>query len=424
VKHFAIELNTISPLAVRADHAQGGVASASYIPGSTFLGGLAAAHRQLHNGLTKEFETLFLDGKIQYPNLYPAAFKDSSMEDNNLPIYPVPLTAQSCKRFKGFIPLKTRWSDDPHGVRDTLFDWAVYKMLEHRHADEAAISVLKQHKEYPQCHNAMDHFDGFYRRRRDEPDKMATAEIDKRRRLRTHTGINRERGSVEERILYNRQVFEEDMRFWGEVILPDDQQLIQMFTGFVEEAGKQGLVRLGTGRTRGMGKVELSVEKIEDEQDSFTAFKERLQRFDQKLKNHVREQTDQIKDDELAPFYIALTLHSPLIMCDERLRYYGTLNSDSLAVLAGLPSSPFSRIYQAASTRRVMGWNELWGTPRAHEYAINTGSVFLYACDPAPDEALLHTLFQLEEQGIGRRRVEGFGRVCFSDSFHLEVTLR
>ncbi len=64
MKHIAIDLGTISPLAIRADHAQGGVASAPYIPGSTFLGGLAAAHRQLHNGLTQEFETLFIDGKI------------------------------------------------------------------------------------------------------------------------------------------------------------------------------------------------------------------------------------------------------------------------------------------------------------------------------------------------------------------------
>jgi len=95
-----------------------------------------------------------------------------------------------------------------------------------------------------------------------------------------------------------------------------------------------------------------------------------------------------------------------------------------LAELAGLSSSPPRLMYQAASTRRVTGWNELWGTPRTNEYAIDTGSVFLYTCSSEPGESELRSLFELEEQGMGRRRAEGFGRVCLSDTFHLEGDLR
>jgi len=62
--------------------------------------------------------------------------------------------------------------------------------------------------------------------------------------------------------------------------------------------------------------------------------------------------------------------------------------------------------------------------PRTKEIAIETGSVFLFATNDVPDDALWRALFDLEETGVGRRRAEGFGRICVSDPFHLEVKLK
>lgn len=440
MKHIAIRLDTVSPLAIRADHAPGGLATASYIPGSTFLGSLAAAHRIVRGERTPEFEQLFLSGEVLFPNLYPAAFKDEGKDEGKnedrekvpIPVYPVPVTAQSCKRHGGFFSANLDDEDEHHGVRDTLFDWAVYKTVEDSDPHSLDTEVLKkrlhvieQHKEceIKTCKAAMDHFDGFYRRGDAEPHRLYSAVIDSHKRLRTHTGINRERGSVEESILYNRQVFEEEMRFWGEVILPDTEPSVDDFSKFITEISSNGLVRIGTGRSRGMGKVTVSAQEIEPGEDSsFAAFKARLQNFNQKLQGYMKEWTKQTP----APFYFAITLHSPLILCDDSLRYYGSVDAETLKYLTGL-SSPLNLLYQATSTRRVMGWNELWGMPRGHEYAIDTGSVFLYesktALDDYNDDTLL-ALYNLEEAGIGRRRAEGFGRVLFSDPFHLEVNLR
>jgi CRISPR-associated protein Csx10 len=36
----------------------------------------------------------------------------------------------------------------------------------------------------------------------------------------------------------------------------------------------------------------------------------------------------------------------------------------------------------------------------------------------------LKALFELEEAGVGRRKAEGFGRICVSDQFHQEVALK
>lgn len=435
MKHVAISLGTLSPLAIRADHAPGGLATAPYIPGSTFLGSLAAAHRKLYGDQAREFEQLFLRGQVLYPNLYPAAFKDQGIEEaKKLPVYPIPMTAQSCKRHSGFFPTKPEDDDDEHhGVRDTLFDWAAYKIIEQNSTSVNAMQVFKAIKDCQEClkknsdrHTAMDHFEGFYRREEADPARLHSAAIDSRKRLRTHTGINRERGSVEESILYNRQVFEEDMLFWGEVRLSDDEGLFKTLDDFIREIGSKGWVRIGTGRSRGMGKVAISANEVEQEEEPLKAFTGRLREFNQQLKEYVRKKASELQpgEPELAPFYIALTLHSPAILCDDRLRYYGTIDEKTLAKQAKLTALPFKCLYQAASTRRIMGWNELWGMPRGHEFAIDTGSVFLYVCESEPDTDTLLALYNLEEEGIGRRRAEGFGRVRFSDPFHLEVNLR
>ena len=425
MKHFSIELKALSPLAIRSDHAPGGSETASFITGTTLAGSLAAVHRLLHDDRNNEFEALFLRGEVQYPHLYPASFNDKGMEGAKLPVYPVPKTAQTCKRFPGFSYIfENEEEDERHGVRDGLLDWAIFALANRvgfREENTTPLVQLQRHKLCRACKASMDHFTGYYRRNDDDEQHMIAAITNTR--LQTHTGINRQSGTVEEGVLYNRQVFDEQMRFWGMVKLPE--RLATEFQNFVGEVGKSRLVRIGTGRTRGMGKVSLTVESMEEEDTQkeedrrFRVFRKRLEVFNKNLTDLARE----VHLNDFKPFYFALTLHSPVILCDHLLRYRGTISGDTLAEETDLPKSTFDLVYQAASVQRVRGWNELWGTPRTNEYAIDTGSVFLFTSS-APDNRVLRALFDLEEKGIGRRRAEGFGRVCVSDAFHLEVKLR
>lgn len=419
-----VSLMTKSPLAIRSDHATGGSKTATTVKGSTLLGSLAAAHRMLYADTeTDNFVQLFLKGNISYPNLYPASFDlqeahGDEMQTSHRPIYPVPKTAQSCKRFEGFLK---EFSDERHGVRDSLLDWAVFKLSDGHNVDalraHASCSYLRVNSKEG-CGEVMDHFSGFYRRAAfvKPPYHRMTARVDTR--LLTRIGINRDRGIVEEGILYNREVIDEGAYFWGMVKLPD--QLLSTLKGFVEEAGDAGLIRIGTGRTRGLGQVQLTIHGAEDDEISFDSFKQRLMDFDTKLRERM-EYPPASEDDR---FYFALTLHSPVILRDDLLRYQGTISGEVLATHAKLSSKTLRQIHQVASIEQVTGWNELWGTPRTQECAMATGSVFLFvstgkASEERPDE-LLEKLFDLEEQGIGERRAEGFGRICFSDPFHLE----
>jgi CRISPR-associated protein Csx10 len=430
VKRFSITLKVLSPLAIRADHAQGGSVTAKYISGTTLMGSLAGVHRHMYGDKTDEFTSLFLRDAVQYPNLYPAVFKDPGMQNAKLPVYPLPKTAQSCKRFSGFAYQFASEEDDDdirHGVRDTLIDWLLFKLG----SDGKGLDAIEKHKDCGNCNykSSMDHFSGYYRWDDLEPNDgeadeskakaIISAEVEKHTRLQTHTGINRRTGTVQESILYNREVFEEGMQFWGELKVADE--LAGLLEKLVEGVGYTGLVRVGTGRTRGSGKVTLGIDMFNDAQDTFDTFKVRLRKFNDQLSKQAKHFDMEVPDR----FYFAVTLHSPVILCDDLLRYEGMLSAERLAQLVNvdMPADTFKCEYQAASVRRVTGWNELWGMPKTNEYAIETGSVFLFSCSKAPDEALLRSLYALEEQGIGRRRAEGFGRIRISDSFHREVGL-
>jgi CRISPR-associated protein Csx10 len=422
MKSIALNVQAISPLAIRSDHAPAGAETTKYISGTALTGSLAAVYRLFHPNDEENFERLFLKGWVQYPDLYPANFgNEEGQADDMLPVYPLPKTAESCKRFSGFsyVPADKKIDDPGHGVRDSLLDWSMYKLADRVKPVLEPSVLLAPFKEFEHCKvcgKPMAPFSGYYRSR-DGHHMIAKPDT----RLQTHTGINRETGTVQESILYNRRVFEEQSRFWGMVRLNDG--LVPDFQQFINAVGTSGLVRIGTGRTRGLGKVHLTASLLEDTSGQFELFKERLDKFHRTL----QERAGLIKNfnPEIEPFYFVLTLHSPTILCDELLCYRSTIDKDMLAKMIGLDEeeNPFEVLYQSVSTSRITGWNELWGTPRANDIAIDSGSVFLIE-SKKPLEELAHKLYTLEEEGIGRRRAEGFGRVYISDPFHLEVELQ
>jgi len=57
--------------------------------------------------------------------------------------------------------------------------------------------------------------------------------------------------------------------------------------------------------------------------------------------------------------------------------------------------------------------------PKVTELAVQAGAVFLYQMEKAADWTT--RLERLEEQGVGSRRAEGFGRVLVCDPFHYEA---
>lgn len=420
MKRLVLTVTAYSPIAIRTDHAAQGATSAHYIPGTTLLGGLAAAHRILRPGEQQQFADFFLKERIFYPDLAPALFNKSFLDfhSSNAPVLPLPRTAQSCKRFADFkpAPLEETFVKG-HGIRDSLLDWGTFSLLSEKQPSVSDLLKPLKTLEQCSCQQLMDRVSGYYRCSMLEQERRMKAKVNTR--LQTRTGINRQWGVVEESILYNREVFEENMPFWGMVVLPDE--LAEDFTGFLTEANREGMIRVGTGRTRGLGQIKID-EPFVAEREDIDCFRTRLDAF-----HAAMEERAKVAGMEKAhAYYFAITLHSPTILCDPFLRYLNTLNVEMLYRLlndiAGVnlndENITLVPIYHSAATQRIFGWNELWGTPRTNDIALEIGSTFLFGCTRELDDTFMLALNELEEVGIGRRRAEGFGHICISDPFH------
>jgi len=398
-------LTAQTPLSMRAGREREQAGTLSYIPGTVLLGALAFAHTVLRPGQHDEFAEFFLRGNVWFGNLYPANFEHPDLADDTQPVYPVPHTAYTCKRFPGFLFGADQERDPRHGVWDHLIPWALFVLSGGEYTD--LLDANKQCR-YPGCNEGVDRADGFYRRGLGAS-QIGKAEI--RKGIRTRTGISRLTGVAAEGILYSREVLHEDSRFWGTltVATPDLEKTLQ---NFVEEAAWEGLLRLGNNRTRGFGRAIISQFRFYQEEIA-NDLAERARAFNTKLQTAAKTAGIIVPH----PFYLPITLVSDAILYDQLLRYQLQLTGDYLNRVWGIPGAEL--IYQNAGRRQVTGWNELWGLPKADEWAISMGSVFLFGLLAEPD---FEVLARAQREGMGARRREGFGQVRVADPFHQEVS--
>lgn len=403
-----------SPLNFRVSRSTASFKTLKYIPGPALLGAFAAAHRKTRND-TDEFTRFFLSGEIYFGNLYPANFADefsnTDLQDNEQPIRPIPNTARSCKRFSGFRFKADVGSQERHGVMDSLIDWGLFAL-----SGQTKIETLNTHRKcayadkHGKCEELLDVFSGFYRR---GADITEIGKPEAKTRLLTRTGISRETGTVQEGILYNREVLNEGQSFWG-IMHFTDESLCDDFYDFAERVAKRGMLRIGNNLTRGLGK--LGIPQIQEfSTDDMASFKERVDAFNGKF--HTEAQAHCV--DLPHQFYFPITLQSDAIISDSQLRYQTALDGNYLHSVWNLSDVTF--VYQNASQRRIIGWNALFGLPKAAEWAISMGSVFLFGYDGTTDDCFYQSLYDIEQKGIGKRRLEGFGEITVSDAFHGEV---
>lgn len=403
-----------SPLSFRVSRSSASFETLKYIPGTALSGAFAAAHRKMRDD-ANEFQRFFLSGKICFGNLYPANFQsgeysNTDLRDDAQPIKPVPNTARSCKRFGGF-RFGSDEDNERHGVMDSLIEWGLFAL-----SGKTKVEIIDSHKKCAyadgevSCDELLDAFSGFYRR-----GKNATqiGEARAKTRLLTRTGISRETGVVQEGVLYNREVINEGQWFWG-IMSFADESLYDDFRDFAESVGGKGILRVGNNLTRGLGK--LSVPQFQEfRADDWKSLKARAEAFNRKFGCKAKMHGIELPHE----FYFPLTLQSDAILPAPQFRYQMALDGDYLHRVWRLKGAEL--IYQNAGQRRVTGWNALFGLPRAVEWAISMGSVFLFGYGETPDCDFYRKLHEIEQSGIGERRSEGFGQVTVADDFHREV---
>jgi CRISPR-associated protein Csx10 len=66
------------------------------------------------------------------------------------------------------------------------------------------------------------------------------------------------------------------------------------------------------------------------------------------------------------------------------------------------------------------GWNNAQGLPKPDTVALARGAVLLFQCDNENKSQVFSRLAQIETEGIGERRSEGFGRIAVCYPIHYQ----
>jgi CRISPR-associated Csx10 family RAMP protein len=182
----------------------------------------------------------------------------------------------------------------------------------------------------------------------------------------------------------------------------------------VKESSEAGVLRVGNNRTRGLGGLAMTDGGWREHTAPEQPLADRLSRFNEVLKLSAQGVVELPK-----PTYLPVTLDSDVILKDSSFRHLGRLDGEWLFRAAGISNAEL--VSHTAGLHRVTGWNALWGLPRSDDWAISMGSVFLLGLPDELTSQHISRLEQVEQEGIGLRRAEGFGRIRFADPFHVEV---
>ncbi|MCP4417675.1 MAG: hypothetical protein GY805_13715 [Chloroflexi bacterium] len=222
-------------------------------------------------------------------------------------------------------------------------------------------------------------------------------ELDKKSEL--HTTMERN-GRVKEGDLYTYELIQGGQWFMGELSCKaGDWETLQTVTGLRKDTLYP--IRLGKGIRRGYGLTYLLLESMDDDEPSPWTIKS----LDARLH----------KDDDADTFEINMLLLTDAILLDRWGRFQHSFDQSLLAKLLKISTDKIaSKVDQFVSSRIVDGFNTHRGVPRWRDEAIQAGSVVRFTLKAADTSEAAKILADIERNGIGLRRYEGFGRVAFN----------
>jgi CRISPR-associated protein Csx10 len=388
-----------------------------YIPGSVLRGAIA-------EWILTQDKTAF--HRIFSESAQPPRFGNAYPTFSDVWGYPFPATARTCKQHSGYA---TANKPDGHGVFDILIPQALYELssdprFPHRsillpEAGDDYLTLARSYEPYcpyrdekagtPKCAADVKPISGFYVLRPDGPGPAPRPRIARA----THVGINRARGVAEDALLFTLETIEPttEGEFRGEVLY--DEAYAADFERLLNFEGAGQVLRIGRGRSRGMGKVEVTLAPVLD-QPSQKALEERQVRLQEAFEKESQRYAEVPGFALASGYFFTLTLRSPAFFTDA----------------AGLPSvwpdltnTPLQaalRLRSWARTTLVGGWHSAARLPRRMRQAVEPGAVYLYfvPADHLTKAALLDALLRLELDGVGDQRERGFGQLTICAPFH------
>ena len=184
------------------------------------------------------------------------------------------------------------------------------------------------------------------------------------------------------------------------------------------EIGKKYELKIGKYKTKGFGKVEIEFKKFTDENDKNIG--ERIKELNDEIKKDFKE-FDKRNDKEKVYFGDELLKEEKqkLITFDflsDMILPFNEVSNVGKQILELFDENFGEKLTlnnrrTFVNVEKLRGYNIINNSRKMDEIVITQGSVISYCLDNENLEGILGYLEKIEENGIGLRRNEGFGRV-------------
>ncbi len=214
-------------------------------------------------------------------------------------------------------------------------------------------------------------------------------------RSEMHIQIDPRKGRVEEGQLFEYVALEAGQYFAGELVCADQDawELLQEFTGLEEK--KPIPLWLGKGTRRGYGRVTMWLERLEENKPPVW--------IQQSLDQRVRDVGE-----------LTMTLLTDAVVTDAWGRFVAGFEDGWVSRELDLQVEVVKG-HDFAATKVVDGFNTKLRLPRWRDVTLAAGSsVRLRVVGQSETENLLAAIGEIELNGIGLRRNEGYGQVAFN----------
>ena len=173
-------------------------------------------------------------------------------------------------------------------------------------------------------------------------------------------------------------------------------------------------IYIGKYRFKGCGKATITVEKYSDkiEKDIVDRINELSAKIQEDIKSKIgKKEEKDIKDeiDDKDKKTICFDLYSDIIIPFTDIYDAG----EQFLMLAGLKDEnlKFNLKRSFVNTGKLEGFNIINGIRKVDELIFNKGSVFTYTIEENDCKKILDKLLKIENDGLGLRKNEGFGRI-------------
>lgn len=353
-------------------------ATRDVIPGSALRGAIGfALAEELSDPEDAAFQALVAEDQTHFGYLYPASKETTPI------LGPLPITAAACKREK-----------ERHGIVDTLLDRLALRYIQS--PDEGA-KLWQLRMQSCKCGAQLRSFAG----QRGNPAAVATRTV-------TRVAMDRARSAARDEMLFSQEMIEAGTVFDG---------LIRNIPEVGRERLKQALtlpLSLGRGRSAGYGQVDVTVgaPPLRD------AISKRAESFENAVSTHLSQAGLRVPKEAISQL-VPITLLSPLFDGTASDSQQGPADGAELLVSALNATACFLSVRrftrEGSWDQRTGQMHAFWATAAGGVFVINLGRDWRGAVD---------LLEQLESQGIGERRHQGYGQLLCFDPFILSRSSR